>query len=345
MTRTRRTFASDNWSGVHPDVMAALVASNQGHMPSYGDDPVTARAIALFKDHFGADAQVFLAFNGTGANVVGLQSILRPFETVICAEQAHIYNDECGAPERYLGSKLLPVPTPDGKLTPELVENVTGGIGDQHHVQPRVVSITQATEVGTCYRPDEILALSEWAHHRSMFLHLDGARLANAAAYLGERLGTFGSVTGIDVLSFGGTKNGAMGAEAVISFRPPDDSSLIFIRKQSMQLASKMRFAAAQFSALLSDDLWRRNAEQANSMARRLAEGIEAATGLTPEYPVEANGVFVALPPTVAEALQPQYPFYVWNERTGVVRLMTSFDTTEEDVDGFVSLLSRHHRR
>ena len=222
--------------------------------------------------------------------------------------------DECGAPERFLGSKLVAVATPDGKLTPELVEAAAGGIGDEHHVQPRVVSITQSTEVGTCYRVDEVAALAEWAHDRGMWLHLDGARLSNACAFLEVGLGAFGSEAGVDVLSFGGTKNGAMGAEAVVSFRPGETSGLRYVRKQSMQLASKMRFIAAQFSCLLTDELWYRNASHANAMARRLAEGVSRVEGVTLAYPVEANGVFAVLPPAVTEALQAEYPFYVWDE-------------------------------
>ncbi len=335
-----RTFASDNWAGVHPEVMAAVVAANGDHVPAYGADPVSEAAVAQFREHFGAGAEVYLAFNGTGANVVGLQPLLRPFEAVICAETAHINVDECGAPERFLGSKLVAVATPDGKLTPELVEEAAGGIGDEHHVQPRVVSITQSTEVGTCYRVDEVAALAEWAHDRGMWLHLDGARLSNACAFLEVGLGAFGSEAGVDVLSFGGTKNGAMGAEAVVSFRPGETSGLRYVRKQSMQLASKMRFIAAQFSCLLTDGLWYRNAGHANAMARRLAEGVSRVEGVTLAYPVEANGVFAVLPPAVTEALQAEYPFYVWDEATGVVRWMASFDTTAEDVDAFVDLVS-----
>jgi threonine aldolase len=336
MTGDDRTFASDNWAGVHPDIMTAIVEANTGHAPSYGDDPVTTQAIQLFKEQFGDDAEVFIAFNGTGANVVGLQSLLRPFESVICAATAHINVDECGAPERFLGSKLIDVATSDGKLTPELVEAAAIGTGDEHHVQPKVVSITQSTEVGTCYRVEEVSALADWAHRHGMWLHLDGARLSNAAASLGVDLGAFGSAAGVDVLSYGGTKNGAMGAEAVISFRPADESALRYIRKQAMQLASKMRFVSAQFNALLTDDLWRANAEHANRMARRLADGVSRIEGVTLIYPVEANGVFAALPPHVSEALQQRYPFYVWDQATGVVRWMASFDTTDEDVDGLV---------
>jgi threonine aldolase len=335
-----RTFASDNWAGVHPEVMAAVAAVNGGHTPAYGEDPVTEEAIAHFRRHFGQDADVFLAFNGTGANVIGLQPLLRPFEAVVCAETAHINVDECGAPERFLGSKLVPVATPDGKLTPELVEAAAVGTGDEHHVQPRVVSITQATEVGTCYSVEEVAVLAEWAHARGLWLHLDGARLSNACASLGVGLGAFGSAAGVDVLSFGGTKNGAMGAEAVVSYLPADTVGLRYIRKQSMQLASKMRFIAAQFTALLGGDLWLRNAGHANAMAQRLSDGVVDVPGVTLAYPVEANGVFAALPPEVTRALQDEFPFYVWDDATGVVRLMASFDTTEEDVDAFVELLA-----
>ncbi len=336
---TGRTFASDNWSGIHPEILAAIVGANGEHVPAYGEDPVTEGADRLFRQHFGEDAEVYLAFNGTGANVIGLQSLLHPFEAVICAETAHINVDECGAPERFLGSKLVTVPTADGKLTPELVERAAVGTGDEHHVQPRVVSITQATEVGTCYRVEEVAALGRWAHDHGMWLHLDGARLANAAASLGVGLGAFGSGAGVDVLSFGGTKNGAMGAEAVISFRPSDGSPLRYIRKQSMQLASKMRFISAQFTALLTDDLWLINASHANAMARRLADGVSRIDGVSLAYPVEANGVFAVLPPAVTAALQEEFPFYVWDASTDVVRWMASFDTTEMDVDALIALV------
>jgi threonine aldolase len=341
MTTRQRTFASDNYAGIHPKVLDAIAEANVGHAPSYGADDVTIEATELFRQHFGHDAQVFFTFNGTGANVVGLQSLLRPFEAVICAESAHINVDECGAPERFLGSKLIPLATPDGKLTPDLVDAAVTGRGDEHRVQPRVVSISQSTEVGTCYSVEEVTALGRSAHDHGMWLHLDGARLSNAAAHLGVGLGAFGSGAGVDVLSFGATKNGAMGAEAVVSFRPSDQSTLPFIRKQSMQLASKMRFVAAQFKALLSEDLWRRNADHANRMADRLAAGVARTPGVTIAYPVEANGVFAALPPDVTEQLQGQYPFYVWDPPSGVVRWMTSFDTTEQDVDQFVGLVAR----
>jgi len=340
MTQTARTFASDNCAGIHPLVLAAISEANVGHAPSYGADPVTAEATELFRQHFGEDAEVFFTFNGTGANVVGLQSLLRPFEAVICAESAHINVDECGAPERFLGSKLITVATVNGKLTPDLVDAAVTGVGDEHHVQPRVVSITQSTEVGTCYTVAEVAALAQRVHQLDMWLHVDGARLSNAAAHLGVGLGAFGSGSGVDVLSYGATKNGAMGAEAVVSFHPDAHSSLRFIRKQSMQLASKMRFVAAQFRALLSDELWRDNAAHANEMAGRLAAGVAPIPGVTIAYPVEANGVFAALPGAVTEELQRQYSFYVWDPTSNVVRWMTSFDTTEQDVDEFVALIA-----
>jgi threonine aldolase len=325
---------------MHPAVLEAIAEANTGHADSYGADPLTLHATRLFKQHFGEDAEVYFVFNGTGANVVGLQSLLRPFEAVICADTAHINVDECGAPERFLGSKLIPVAAPDGKLTPALVEGAMTGIGDEHRVQAKVVSITQSTEVGTCYRVEEVAALAEWAHGRGMWLHLDGARLSNAATHLGVGLGAFGPGAGVDVLSYGGTKNGAMAAEAVVSFGTAGDSPLRYIRKQSMQLASKMRFVSAQFVALLSDDLWRANASHANSMATRLAEGVRTIPGVTLAYPVEANGVFAILPPGVTEILQRGHFFYVWDEESGTVRWMTSFDTTPEDVDEFVRSLS-----
>ena len=340
MTSGRRGFASDNYAGIHPEVLAAMAAVNGGHVPAYGGDQVTEQAVALFRQNFGAHAEVFFAFNGTGANVIGLQSMLHPFEHVICAESAHINVDECGAPERFLGSKLVVVPTEHGKLTPDAVERVALGAGDQHHVQPRVVSIAQSTELGTVYTVDEIRALADWAHARSMFLHLDGARLSNAAAALGVGLGDLTTAAGVDILSFGGTKNGAMGAEAVVVLRPELAVHLLYIRKQGMQLASKMRFVAAQFVALLTDELWHRNAAHAKAMAHRLLAGVRTVPGVTVVHPVEANAVFASLPRDVTAALQRDYAFYVWDESADQVRWMASFDTTAEDVDGFVRLLT-----
>ncbi|MGB7050685.1 MAG: low specificity L-threonine aldolase [Acidimicrobiales bacterium] len=338
----RRTFASDNFAGVHPEVVEGILRANVGHATSYGDDPVTSEAEGLFREHFAENAHVFLTFNGTGANVVGLQSMLRPFEAVICSANSHIYVDECGAPERFLGSKLVPIATPDGKLTPELVEVAMVGIGDEHRVQPRVVSLTESTELGTCYSVEELTLLAQWAHERGMLLHLDGARLSNAAAHLGVGFDVFAGA-GVDVLSFGGTKNGAMAAEAVVSFLPSAEKQLKYIRKQSMQLSSKMRFVAAQFIALLSHDLWRRNASHANAMALRLGEGAAQVTGVQIVQPVEANGVFASLPRKAIELVQGEFPFYVWEGGKGprdVVRWMASFDTTPEDVDAFIRSLT-----
>lgn len=343
MTIGRPGFASDNYSGVHPDVFEAMLSANSGHVPSYGGDPITQQAHGLFRRHFGDDIDVSLVFNGTGANVVGLQTMLHPFETIVCADTAHINVDECGAPERFLGSKLTDVPTVDGKLTTELIATAAVGWGDQHHVQPRVISIAQPTELGTVYTLREIAALAEWAHSHHMLLHVDGARLANAAVALGCSLGDLGSPLGVDVMSFGATKNGAMGAEAVIVFNGErfDRRHTPYIRKQSMQLASKMRFLAAQFVALLESDLWHSNAMHANQMARRLAGGVAGLPGVDISYPVDANAVFAVLPSReVTTALQQHYPFYIWDDAREQVRWMTSFDTTESDVDAFVTRLA-----
>ena len=339
------SFASDNHAGMHPDVLAAVVAANQGSAPSYGLDPLTERAETLIRQHFGEQAVVQLVLTGTGANVLGLQAMLRPYESVLCSASAHIATDECGAPERFLGSKLIDVPTPDGKLTPALLEPVAVGFGDQQHAQPRVVSITQSTELGTVYTVDEMRALADFAHDRGLLLHVDGARLANAAASLGAELSVFASV-GVDVLSFGATKNGAMGAEAVVYLDPDLARGSQYVRKQAMQLASKMRYLSAQFVALLEDGLWRRNAEHANAMAQRLADGVAALDGVRLAYPVQANGVFAELPLAAVEALQREFLFYVWDADVGEpdraqVRWMTAFDTSEEDVDGFVDAVGR----
>ena len=334
---TGTSFGSDNHAGVHPDVLAAVVAANTGTVPAYGADPITAEAQRLLREHFGAGTESFVVFNGTGANVVGLQAMTRPFESVICAETAHINVDECGAPEKLIGCKLIDVAAPGGKLTVERIDAARWGIGDEHHVQARVVSITQSTELGTVYSLEEIRAISGYAHEHGMYVHLDGARIANAAVALGVELGDLGVAAGVDVLSFGATKNGAMGAEAVVVLDPELATSLRFLRKQSMQLASKMRFLAAQIVALLSDDLWRRNAAHANAMAARLATAVDGAPGVTVTDAVQANAVFALLDPVVTTTLQQEFPFYVWNEVTGQVRWMTSWATTEADVDAFAA--------
>src|SRR5271167_130011 len=270
-----RSFASDNNASVHPEVLEAIRRANDGPAAAYGDDSHTESAVEKFREHFGSDVAVFFVFNGTAANVLSLQALTRPFHAVLCPESSHIYTDECGAPEKFTGCKLIPLAAPEGKLTVDAVSRAYHGIGDQHHVQPRVISITQATEVGTVYRPREIEALAKFAHDRKMFLHMDGARIANAAASLGLSLRQATRDLGVDVLSFGGTKNGLMGAEAVVFFRPELAENFQYVRKQGMQLASKMRFMSVQMEALLTNDLWRRNAEHANRMARLLEQEVK----------------------------------------------------------------------
>ena len=335
-----RSFASDNKAGIHPKILEAIAAANQGHVVGYGDDPYTESAVEKFKRHFGADIEVFIAFNGTAANCLGLKALTETYHAVICAEAAHVYTDECGAPEKFTGCKLIPIPTPDGKLTVESVRHVYHGIGDQHHVQPRVVSITQSTEMGTVYKPKEIRDLARFAHERSMFLHMDGARIANAAVSLGLTLREATRDLGVDVLSFGGTKNGAMGAEAVIFFDKRFSRDFLYVRKQGMQLASKMRFISAQFEALFADDLWRKNAEHSNQMAALLEKEIRKIPDVKIVYPVEANGVFAQIPRQAIAKLQKRYFFYVWNEEQSVVRWMCSFDTTAEDVKEFARFVA-----
>jgi threonine aldolase len=340
-----RSFASDNNAGIHPRILQAITEANQGHTVGYGDDAHTQRAIRHFKEHFGADIEVFIVFNGTAANCLSLKALTEPFHAVICAAGAHIYVDECGAPEKFTGCKLVPIPNDDGKLTVESVSHAYHGIGDQHHVQPRVISITQVTEMGTLYRPKEIRDLARFAHQRAMFLHMDGARIANAAAALGLSLREATRDLGADVLSFGGTKNGAMGAEAVVFFDRKLAQNFLYLRKQGMQLASKMRFISAQFEALFSDDLWRKNADHANRMAALLEKEISKIPKVEIVYKVEANGVFARIPRKAIAKLQKRYFFYVWNEKESVVRWMCSFDTTEEDVRGFAKFVAETVRK
>jgi threonine aldolase len=337
--RPIRSFASDNNAVVHPEVLEAIQRANVGHVVGYGDDRYTESAVAKFREHFGADVQVFFAFNGTAANVLSLQALTRSYHAVLCPELSHIYTDECGAPEKFTGCKLIPLPAPDGKLTVETAAKAYHGIGDQHHVQPRVISITQSTEMGTVYKPEEIEALARFAHERKMFLHMDGARISNAAAAQALTLRQATRDLGVDVLSFGGTKNGLMGVEAVVFFRPELAQDFLFVRKQGMQLASKMRFMAAQMEALLSDNLWKRNAEHANSMARLLEQEIKTIPRISIVYPVEANGVFAQIPRAAIAKIQERYFFYVWSEEEAVVRWMCSFDTTEEDVRQFAGFV------
>ncbi|HEY9438286.1 MAG TPA: low specificity L-threonine aldolase, partial [Streptomyces sp.] len=334
-----RGFASDNYAGAHPEILAALALANGGHQIAYGGDDYTGHLQRVVHSHFGATAEAFPVFNGTGANVVALQAMTDRWGAVICAESAHINVDEGGAPERMGGLKLLTVPTPDGKLTPELIDRQAYGWDDEHRAMPQVVSITQNTELGTVYTPGEIRAICEHAHERGMRVHLDGARIANAAASLDVPMRTFTNTVGVDVLSFGGTKNGAIFGEAVIVLDPDAVRAMKHVRKLSMQLASKMRFVSVQLEALLSRDLWLRNARHANAMAQRLADGVRTVDGVEILYPVQANAVFARLPHEVSERLQKRFRFYFWDETAGDVRWMCSFDTTEDDVDAFVQAL------
>jgi threonine aldolase len=336
-----RSFASDNNAGVHPDILKAISAANQGHVVGYGDDAYTHSAQALFKEQLGEDIEVFFVFNGTAANCLSLKALTNSYHAVIWAEGAHIYVDECGAPEKFTGCKLVPVPAKNGKLTVEAVQSAYHGVGDEHHVQPKVISITQATEVGTVYRPNEIRALAEFAHDHGMFLHVDGARIANAVAAQGLTLKQATRDLGIDVLSFGATKNGALGAEAVVFFNPELAASFKFYRKQGMQLASKMRFISAQFEALFAGDLWLQNARHANRMAQLLKREISKIPQVKIIYNVEANGVFAQVPRKAIAKLQKRYFFYVWNESQSVVRWMCSWDTTADDVKQFAGFLRR----
>ena len=335
-----RSFASDNNAGVHPKVLQAISAVNGGHAVGYGDDAHTEAAVRKFRQHFGADIEVFIVFNGTAANCLSLKALTETYHAVICAEAAHIYTDECGAPEKFTGCKLIPIPTADGKLTVEAVSRAYHGIGDQHHVQPRVISITQATEMGTVYKPREVRDLAGFAHDRNMFLHMDGARIANAAVSLGLTLRQATRDLGVDVLSFGGTKNGAMGAEAVVFFDKKFSHDFLYLRKQGMQLASKMRYISAQLVALLTNDLWRKNAQHANRMAKLLQKEISRVPKVNIVYEVEANGVFAQIPRKATAKLQKRYFFYVWNEEQSLVRWMCSFDTTEQDVKQFAKFVA-----
>jgi threonine aldolase len=335
-----RGFASDNYAGVHPEVLAALALANGGHQIAYGEDDYTAHLQEVFRRHFGPRAEVFPVFNGTGANVVALQSVTQRWGAVVCAASAHINVDEGGAPERVGGLKLLTVPTPDGKLTPELIDREAWGFEDEHRAQPQAVSITQTTELGTCYTPDEIRAVCDHAHQLGLAVHLDGSRIANAAATLGVPLAAFTTDAGVDILSFGGTKNGLLFGECVVVLSPERVRAMKHLRKLSMQLASKMRFVSVQFEALLTGDLWLRSASHANAMARRLETAVRGIEGVTVVRPVQANAVFAILPREVGERLQKRYRFYFWDEASGEVRWMCSFDTTEADIDGFAAAVA-----
>ena len=338
MIRINKGFASDNWSGVCPEIMDTLSAVNRGHVFAYGegDEPVTKEAISAFKKVFGEDISVFFVYNGTAANVLGTAHLLKPYQAIVTAHSAHINEDECGAPEKFSGNKLLTIHAQDGKIEPRQVEPFLHSVGFQHHVQPGLISISQVTELGTIYQPYEVKALADFAHQNNLLLHMDGARIANAAVGLKSDLRSFTTDAGVDVLSFGGTKNGLMFGEAVVFFNKKLAEGFQYTRKQGMQLHSKMRFISAQFSRYLQADLWRKNAEQANAMAQLLAHEIESIPELKITRKVEANGVFVEMPATLIPKVQQQYFFHVWDENRNEVRLMCSWDTTSADIHGFI---------
>jgi threonine aldolase len=333
-----RAFASDNWAGAHPDVLAALAAVNSEHVPAYGRDPHTLEAVDRICAEVG-DAEVFFVFSGTAANVLCLQSMVRAHQAVICADTAHVHTSECGAAEKQIGCKLLPIHAPHGKITVAGIEAHMHHFGDEHHVQPRAISITQATENGTVYTAREIRLIADFAHTHAMLLHMDGARLFNAAAGLDVPLNAITRDVGVDALSLGGTKNGLIAAEAVIFFNERLADDFEFRRMQGMQLSSKMRFIAAQFIALFTNGLWKRNAAHANRMARLLGDQLAKIPGVELTQLVEANAVFATIPSHIVASLQDSYYFHIWNEATSEARLITSFDTTEADVMEFTTLV------
>lgn len=335
----KRGFGSDNHSGISPEVIEAIAQANSDHALAYGDDEYTQRLEGLFKESFGEQARVYLVFNGTGANVLSIDAMCRSHEAVVCAETAHINVDECGAPQRVVGCRLLTVDTPDGKLTPALVKTRLHGFGFEHHSQPKAISISQPTELGTLYTLEEIKALADLAHSYKMYLHVDGARLANAAVALGCRFKEMTTDLGVDALSFGGTKNGLLMGESCVLLNPKLDVDMKYRRKQMTQLASKMRFMAAQMICYLESGIWRRNAEHSNRMAQLLRSEVEKVEGVRIMYPVQVNSVFAQLPTDVWHRLQERYFFYDWDEAADVVRWMCSFDTTEEDIHSFVNAL------
>jgi len=340
-----RSFGSDNHSGISPEILQAIAAANVDHDLAYGDDQWTLRLDGLFKETFGPTAKPYLVFNGTGANVLCIDAMCRSHEAVVCAETAHINVDECGAPQRIVGCRLLTVPTPDGKLTPDLVRTQLHGFGFEHHSQPRAISIAQPTELGTLYTPDEVRALANLAHEHNMYLHMDGARLANAAVSLGLSFKEITTDCGVDCLSFGGTKNGMLMGESAVMLNPALDVDLKYRRKQMAQLCSKMRFMAAQFDAYLTMGVWERNARHSNAMAQRLLQGLAGMEKVEVMYPVQVNSVFVRLPREVWHALLEDYFFYDWDEANDVVRWMCSFNTTEADVEDFLVHLKAHLTR
>jgi threonine aldolase len=337
----KRGFASDNNAGIHPDILNEIISVNNGHVIGYGADVYTEKALALFKEQFGSAVETFFVFTGTAANVLGLSGVTRPWNSIIVASTAHLEEDECGAPEKFTGCKVLTVNTPDGKITIDKLEEHMHGFDFEHHSQPRVISITQSTEMGTVYTPSEIASIADFAHARGMLLHMDGARIANAAVSLNLPFKAFTTDVGVDVLSFGGTKNGMQTGEAICFLKPGLSSDFKYIRKQGMQLSSKMRFISAQYIAYFRNDLWKKCASHSNSMAKILAKKLHRFEEIKITQAVESNGIFVIIPSDIADQLRNEYYFYPWNELISEYRLMTSWDTTENDIDGFISLLGK----
>lgn len=335
----KRSFASDNNAPVHPLVMQAIINANQEDYVSYGDDPFTLEAEELFEQQFGKGTLAYFVFNGTGANVTGISHLIRPYHSIICSSTAHIHHDECGAPEKISGSKVITLPSTDGKISIKQIEPLLHSKGFQHHAQPRLISITQCTELGMLYTADEIREIAQFAHQNDLLLHLDGARIANACAALGLSFREMVSDTGVDILSFGGTKNGLMMGEAVVFLNPGLAHEFQYHRKQTMQLASKMRYLSAQFIPYFKDDLWLKTATHANAMALLLAERIRSIPQVKLTMPVQTNAVFAAIPPKAIKPLQDKYFFYVWNESLNEVRWMTHFATQAEDIEDFVQTI------
>jgi len=336
-----KTFASDNYSGIHPIILNAIESANSAHAVAYGDDEYSKKAIEKFKEHLGNNIEVFFVYNGTAANVLGLQAVTNSFNAIICAQTAHMNTDECGAPEKFTGCKLIDLPTPNGKITLEQLKPYPSAFGIPHFAQPKVISITQSTEYGTLYSCDEVKAIADFAHQNSMLLHMDGARISNAAVALNKALKEITGDLGVDILSFGGTKNGMMFGEAVVFFDKKLAKNFQYIRKQGMQLTSKMRFIAVQFEALLSNNLYLKNAAYANKMAQLLAQEIQNITQIKITQKVETNSIFAIVDPKYIPLLQKDFPFYIWNDQKSEVRWMCSFDTTEEDVYNFVKAIKK----
>src|SRR5664280_3117781 len=337
----KRGFGSDNNAGIHPDILKEIIASNNGHVTGYGTDIYTERAKELFKEHLGSSTETFFVFTGTASNVLGLSGITRSWNSIITVSTAHLEGDECGAPEKFIGCKVLVVDSEDGKITPDLIGKHMHGLDFEHHSQPKVISITQATEMGTVYTAAEIAEIARYAHDRGMLLHMDGARLANAAVSLGLPFKAFTTDAGVDVLSFGGTKNGLMAGEAICFLKPGMADDFKYIRKQGMQLASKMRFISSQFIAYFRNDLWKECASHSNAMAAILADKLEEVKNVHITQKVQSNGIFVIIPKEAAERVMKEYFFYPWDESRSEYRLMCSWDTTEEDIEEFVKLLEK----